>query len=72
MSYKNSCPTFDKPFIQTARAAEQCPTPGIRAPKYAALPTPTAPITAQKITQIHGLHGISPINNSGVILAQAA
>jgi hypothetical protein len=44
----------------------------MRAPKYAALPIPTAPITAQKITQIHGLHGIRPISNNGVILAQTA
>jgi hypothetical protein len=45
---------------------------GIRVPKYAALPTPTAPITALKITQIQGLHGIRPINSKGVMLAQAA
>ena len=45
---------------------------GARAPKYIALLTPTAPITVQKITQIHGLQGIRPINNSGVTLAHAA
>jgi hypothetical protein len=44
----------------------------MRLPNQAALTTPTAPMTALKITQIHGLHGIRPISNSGVILAQAA
>jgi hypothetical protein len=29
-------------------------------------------MTVQKITQIQGLHGIRPINNSGVMLAHAA
>jgi hypothetical protein len=33
---------------------------------------PTPPITAQNITQIHGLHGIRPISSSGVMLAHAA
>jgi hypothetical protein len=60
------------PVYHAAPAAGQLATLGIRVPKYAALPTPTAPITAQKITQIQGLHGIRPINSNGVILAQAA
>ncbi|MNW03029.1 hypothetical protein D3C71_1989040 [compost metagenome] len=68
LSYKNSYNGSD----QCAPAAEQPAILGIRTPKYAALPTPTAPITALNITQIHGLHGIRPINNSGVMLAHAA
>lgn len=55
-----------------APAAGQLAILGMRAPKYAALPIPTAPIAAQKITQIQGLHGIRPINSNGVMLAQAA
>jgi hypothetical protein len=60
------------PHAFTVHAAEQPSILGILAPKYAALLTPTAPITAEKITQIHGLQGIRPINSSGVILAHAA
>ena len=60
------------PVDHVALAVEQPATLGMRAPKYAALLTPTAPITAQKITQIHGLHGIRPISSKGVILAHAA
>jgi hypothetical protein len=60
------------PHAFTVHGAEQASILGIRAPKYAALLTPTAPITAEKITQIQGLHGIRPINSSGVTLAHAA
>ena len=40
--------------------------------KCAALTAPTAPITTQYPTQIHGLVGISAINISGVVLAHSA
>ena len=72
LSYKNSCAEREASLDYTAPVAAQLPTRGIRAPKYAALATPTTPITALKITQIHGLQGISPISNNGVILAHAA
>lgn len=72
LSYKNIRHVRHAAFNQMAPAAGQLPVLGMRAPKYNALLTPTAPITAQKITQIHGLHGIRPISNSGVILAHAA
>ena len=72
MSYKNISGTPIVLLIHAAPTVEHLAIFGIRVPKYAALLTPTAPITAQKITQTHGLHGIRPINSSGVILAQAA
>ena len=59
----------DLPWLE---ATLRLPTLGIRVPKYAALLTPTAPITALKITQIHGLHGIRPISNNGLMLAHTA
>ena len=45
---------------------------GSRRPKYKAVSKPTVPMTRQKPTQTHGLHGISAISASGVVLAQSA
>ncbi|MNW18590.1 hypothetical protein D3C71_2182170 [compost metagenome] len=47
-------------------------TNGSRRPKYKAVSSPTAPMIRQNPTHTHGLHGISAISASGVVLAHSA